>query len=265
MGKWTSVAKGLFYPVLHPQKTMRGAVTTAKVATVAAPVGYVGWKMLTEDKCAARVVGEALVGDGATDAVATTVQGVSEIVTGGAERIDNATAALNNAGSGLNGVSGFMQNLFGGGGAGMFGNFLSNLTSGRVSGLSIFGLVASAALVFGRTGWFGKVLGGLLAMMLIGNNSRALAQATGQGEAQGQKLPYSRATVYTPENDPSRVFIKAWDTEGRELPATGITKERYDELLAMKLTPMQMYHRETAAGRMMEQAAGEGERTTIRR
>ncbi len=54
----------------------------------------------------------------------------------------------------------------------MIGNFFSNLGKGNVSGLSIAGLVVSAMLVFGRFGWLGKIAGAVLAMMMIGNNSR---------------------------------------------------------------------------------------------
>lgn len=54
----------------------------------------------------------------------------------------------------------------------MFGNFFSNIGKGNVSGLSIVGLLAAGLMIFGRFGWLGKIGGALLAMMLIGNNSR---------------------------------------------------------------------------------------------
>ncbi len=57
-------------------------------------------------------------------------------------------------------------------GADMFGNFFSNIGKGNVSGLSIVGLLAAGLMIFGRFGWLGKIGGALLAMMLIGNNSR---------------------------------------------------------------------------------------------
>lgn len=40
-----------------------------------------------------------------------------------------------------------------------------------MSGLNIAGLIAAAYLVFGRSGWLGKIAGLFLGMMLIGNNA----------------------------------------------------------------------------------------------
>ena len=60
----------------------------------------------------------------------------------------------------------------------MLGNFFSNLAHGKVSGLSIVGLIAGAFLVFGRTGWLGKIAGIFLTMMMIGNNTQRLQEAS---------------------------------------------------------------------------------------
>ena len=66
--------------------------------------------------------------------------------------------------------------MFGGEGMGMFSNFFNNLGSGKVSGLGIGTLIASAYMIFGRTGLLGKIGGALMAMMMIGNNSSRQVQ-----------------------------------------------------------------------------------------
>lgn len=76
----------------------------------------------------------------------------------------------------LQGISKFLGNMFGGDGMGMFSNFFSNLGNGKVSGLGIGALIASAYMIFGRTGLLGKIGGALMAMMMIGNNSSKQAQ-----------------------------------------------------------------------------------------
>ena len=250
MGKWKTVANIVTYPLAHPQKTARTVFSVGKTAAVTGAVGYVGWEALTQDKSVARVVSETIIGEGATDAVAHTVTGISEMVDGTTEKIGQATAALGTASQGLNGISNFLGNLFGGSGGNMFGNFFSNLTSGKVSGLGIFGLVGAAMLIFGRTGWFGKIAGAMLAMLVIGNNAQR-QQNPQQKAATG--LPYSRASVYSPENDPSKVFVKAWDGNGRELPATELTKEHYDMLIAQKLSPIQIYHQATGGQNLQDE------------
>lgn len=249
MGKWKEVAKVLTYPVMHPQKSARTVLGVGKTTIAAGAAGYVGWEMLTTDKSAARVVSEAIIGENATDTVSGAVDGASELLKDSNEKLEAATASLNTASQGLNGISTFLGNMFGGNGSNMFGNFFGNLTSGNVSGLSIAGLIGAAMLVFGRTGWFGKIAGGLLAMLLIGNNS----QRNQQGLSQGTGLSYSRASVYSPENDSSKVFIKAWDQSGKELPAAELTQQRYQELVAQKLTPMQIYHQLNAVEQQMQQ------------
>lgn len=91
------------------------------------------------------------------------------------------------------GVSSFLGNAFGGNGMGMFGNFFSNLFSGKVSGMSIAGLLAGAWLMFSRFGMWGKIGGALLAMMMIGNNSQqqsmnptaSMSNSMAQGMNQG--------------------------------------------------------------------------------
>lgn len=76
----------------------------------------------------------------------------------------------------MGGIGKFFSSLTSGNGAGMFGNLFSNIFSGKVSMMSMLGLVASALLIFGRFGWLGKIAGALLGMLLIGNNSRVVQQ-----------------------------------------------------------------------------------------
>jgi len=238
MGKWKSVARVVTYPILHPATTARNTLKIGKSALITGGAGYVGWEMLTTDKSAVRVVSEAVIGENATDNISGAVSGASDLLESSSQRLEEATASLNSASQGLNGISSFLGNLTSGNGGNMFSNFFGNLTSGKMSGLSIAGLVGAAMLIFGRTGWFGKIAGGLLAMLLIGNNS----QRQNAGQQQGTGLPYSRASVYSPENDSSKVFIKAWDNSGKELPAVELSSQRYQELTAQKMTPMQIYH-----------------------
>ena len=73
-----------------------------------------------------------------------------------------------------------VNNLFGGNGTNMFGNFLDNLVHGKVSGLSIGALIAASYLIFGRTGLLGKIGGALMAMMMVGNNSQKQTPSVAQ-------------------------------------------------------------------------------------
>lgn len=67
----------------------------------------------------------------------------------------------------------------------MLGNFFANIAKGNVSGLSIVGLLAAGVMIFGRFGWLGKIGGMLLAMMLIGNNSKVTQAQTPQMSQDG--------------------------------------------------------------------------------
>ena len=214
-----ATVKTVGHTALHPQQTIKGLGTATKTAAVGTAAGYVAWEKLTTDKSVARIVGDAVVGSDTIDSVGEKVEGVGNAVSGLTETASNAmngvSDAVNGANSNLSGISNFLGNMTGGNGGNMFSNFFSNLFSGNVSGMSMLGLVASAFLIFGRFGWMGKIVGVLLGMMMIGNNS-SLHQALGGGLAQqkpqtpndpqrnvakGQMLQPQPQVVYAPEEE----------------------------------------------------------------
>lgn len=169
--------------ILHPSQTLRGAGQAMKTAAVGSAAGYVAWEKLTTDKSVARIVGDAVIGKSATDALAGSSEDIRELKGKAGEAVDAVSGAAESIGTSLNGVTNFMHQASGGGFMDMIGGFFRNLGRGNVSGLSIAGLVAAAFLVFGRTGWLGKIAGLFLGMMLIGNNAglvRTEVQETGQ-------------------------------------------------------------------------------------
>ena len=162
MGKAANATgKSAGHAVLHPSQTLRGAGQAVKMATTGAAVGYVGWEKLTTDKSVARIVSEAVVGKSATDALAGTTEDMKELK----DKAGETVSAIGEA------VGGTDSEASGGGLFNMLSGFLRNLGGGNVSGLNIAGLIAAAYLVFGRSGWLGKIAGLFLGMMLIGNNA----------------------------------------------------------------------------------------------
>lgn len=183
MGKWSSVLKWVSSPLVHPQRTLAGAGKAVKTATIGAGVGYVGWEALVNDKPVVQTVGDTLLGEETNAAVKDTVHGtvsaVGDTIGAAKDAIGGVTDAVNNvntASSSWGGVGAFMKDITSGNGTNMFGNLFSNIFSGKVSMMSMLGLVASALLIFGRFGWLGKIAGALLGMLLIGNNSRVVQQ-----------------------------------------------------------------------------------------
>lgn len=168
--------------VLHPSQTLRGAGSALKTATVGAVAGYVGWEKLTTDKSVVRIVSDAVIGEDTTNAISGTAKAATETVnklTGKAEQtFDSVSQASSSLSSTLDGASNFLSGVSNGNAGNMLGNFFSNLAHGKVSGLSIVGLIAGAFLVFGRTGWLGKIAGIFLTMMMIGNNTQRLQEAS---------------------------------------------------------------------------------------
>lgn len=214
MGKWSSVLKWVSAPIVHPQRTLVGAGRAVKTATIGAGVGYLGWEALVNDKPVLQTAGDLVVGEEANqalrDTVSSTADTVGSVVSGAKDAINGVTDAVNgvnNATSTWGGVGEFMSNLTGGNGMNMFGNFFSNIFSGKVGGMSLLGLVASALLIFGRFGWLGKIAGALLGMMLIGSNSRAQQQQQTQQRKEQQQAPEEKPEVKQVE-EPQRPVIK---------------------------------------------------------
>lgn len=162
--------------VVSPAKTLSTAGSAVKSATIGAGVGYVGWQALVNDKPVVRTVADVAIGSENVDAVVDTTSNVADkagdLIRGTGEAISNVAEGAKQSTSMLGGISDFMQNMSGGHGGDMFSNLFSNIFKGNVSGLSIAGLLAAGLMIFGRTGFLGKIGGVLLAMMLIGNNSR---------------------------------------------------------------------------------------------
>ena len=176
MGFWTTILRGggravasAGDAIIHPQRTLIGAGKAVKTAAVGGAVGYVGWEKLTTDKSVTRIVSDAVIGSDTTDAIADTVSDVRELKTKAGEAVD----AVNGVATNMSGIGNFMHSISTGNVGDMFGNLFSNITSGKVGGMSLLGLVAAAFMTFGRFGWLSKIAGVLLGMYIIGNNSRA--------------------------------------------------------------------------------------------
>lgn len=198
-GKWglrggKAAVESVGSAVVHPQRTLKGLGTATKTVAVGGAAAYVGWEKLTTDKSVARIVGDAVVGEGTIDGISQKVDGAVSSVTGLTESVGGAVNTMNdamtNVDSKWSGMSNFLRGVFSGNGGDMMGNFFSNLGSGNVSGLSIAGLVVSALLIFGRFGWLGKIAGAVLGMMMIGNNAN-MAQVLGGQKQQTQPQPQS--------------------------------------------------------------------------
>ena len=206
MGFWSTLLKhggqavgatgrSLGGAIVHPQRTLTGAGKAMKTAAIGSAAGYVTWEKLTTDKSVARIVGDAVIGEGATDTVAQTADGVRELTGKAGEAVAAVNNAASNVDSHFSGIGNFFKNLFGGGGGDMIGQFFGNIGRGNVSGMSIVGLVAAAFMVFGRFGWLSKIAGALLGALIIGNNSK-VAQALPNGggnSSHGQEMAQAEA------------------------------------------------------------------------
>ena len=169
--------------IIHPQRTLIGAGKAVKTAAVGTAVGYVGWEKLTTDKSVTRIVSDAVIGSDTTDAIADTVSDVRELKTKAGEAVD----AVNGVASNMSGIGNFMHSISTGNVGDMFGNLFNNITSGKVGGMSLLGLVAAAFMTFGRFGWLSKIAGVLLGMYIIGNNSRAQQAAVTERQRTNEK------------------------------------------------------------------------------
>lgn len=145
--------------VLHPSQTLRGAGQAMKTAAIGSAgrlcgVGKADHGQKRGEDCGRyrhRRIGH--------DALAGTTEDIQELKGKAGEAAEAVGGAAASISSSLNGVSNFIGQATGGGLGNMIGGFFSNLGRGNVSGLSIAGLIAAAFLVFGRTGWLGKIAG----------------------------------------------------------------------------------------------------------
>lgn len=181
--------------------TVVGTVAKHPKATAAAGFAtFAGWhKLSNPDESLGTAVGKTLrngtdnTGDFAHDVVngytgQDTVEQVKDttnnVISEIKETATETKGLLGTLGDTLHGISSFLGNLFGGNGTNMFGNFFSNLASGKISGWGIGVLIAASYMIFGRTGLLGKIGGALMAMMMIGNNSHRQTQTVAQAENQ---------------------------------------------------------------------------------
>ena len=145
-------------------------------------MGYLAWEKLVNDKPVVRAAADLLVGEEAVDKglemAGNATNKIADAADKAGESLQEVSQSVSSMGASWGGVGTFLRNMTGGNGMDMLGNFFGNLGKGNVSGLGIFGLLASAMLVFGRFGWLGKIAGALLGMMLIGNNSKVAQPLT---------------------------------------------------------------------------------------
>lgn len=196
MGLWTSIVNYGKSAARGSGRVLTYTVTHPKQIAVTGAAGYAGWQYLANDRplidSAGDMVGEAAnitFGqervDKAVEIAGDSVEAVSNVASAMGDKIDSAAHTISGAVStakettnALSGIGSFLQGLTSGNGIGMIGGFFKNLASGNVGGLGVAGLIGAAILCFGRFGFMGKMLGGLLAMMVIGNNFKpAVAQA----------------------------------------------------------------------------------------
>lgn len=242
MGFWKGLAKIASYPVVHPQRTVKGGMDIVKKGTIATTVGYLGWEKLTTDKSLARIAGEAVVGKSVVDGAASVSSDLSELRKDASDTLGKVNSTLTGVDGGLSGVRNFFQGLFSGNGGNMLSDFFSNLGSGKVSGMGIAGLIGAALLLFGRFGWFGKIAGALLGMLVIGNNFDLKNMMGGQNTRKNTpESPFANASAYSPKEDQHRVFVKAWNTDGNDYPALEMPREQYDSLIREGYTNAQIY------------------------
>lgn len=167
---------------MHPQRTLVGLGNATKTAVMGGGMGYLAWEKLVNDKPVVRAAADLLVGEEAVDKglemAGNATNKIADAADKAGESLQEVSQSVSSMGASWGGVGTFLRNMTGGNGMDMLGNFFGNLDKGNVSGLGIFGLLASAMLVFGRFGWLGKIAGALLGMMLIGNNSKVAQPLT---------------------------------------------------------------------------------------
>jgi hypothetical protein len=195
MGKWATIlkydgkainnsatraaGKSIGSAVIHPQQTMVGFGKAAKTGVVGGGLGYVAWQNVVNDKPVVRTAADILVGEETVDKgmelAGNAADKVNDMASKAGDTMKGVKDSVTTIGETVDGIGNFMSNLSNGKGLDMAGDFLGNLTSGNVSKMGIAGLIAAGVLIFGRFGFLGKIIGALLAMMLIGSNSQSQA------------------------------------------------------------------------------------------
>ena len=208
MGFWTSIVNYGKSAARGSGRVLTYTVTHPKQIAVTGAAGYAGWQYLANDRPLidsagdmARTAADVTFGekrvDKAAELAGDTVSAVGDAVSAVGKKIDSATETLSGAvttaretTNALSGIGSFFQGLTSGNGLGMISGFFNNLVHGNVGGLGIAGLIGAAILCFGRFGFLGKMLGGLLAMMDIGGNFKpAVAQAQVQQQTPERQQP----------------------------------------------------------------------------
>ena len=181
--------------VIHPQQTLRGAGTAMKTAAVGSAAGYVAWEKIVNDKSVVDTATDIVVGKDTKAKLNEAVDGVKDLKDKAGEAVDSVNNAMTDINSKWSGIGNFFRGIFSGNGLDMFGNFFGNLAKGKVSGLSLVGLVAAAFLTFGRFGWLGKIAGAMLGMMLIGNNANMKQMLGGSSASEERRVKTEESEV----------------------------------------------------------------------
>ena len=156
----SSAAKTMGDAMIHPQRTLTGLGKATKTAVVGGGMGYLAWENIVNDKPIVRTAADVLVGEETVDKGLEVAGKASDKVDNMMEKVGENMESISSSVSGVSGawsgIGSFLQNMFGGNGLDMLGNFFSNIGKGNVSGLGMLGLVASSLLIFGRFGWLGR-------------------------------------------------------------------------------------------------------------
>ena len=229
MSIWSSIARRagriITYPVTHAGTAVQAVGKTTKTAVVGGGLGYMAWESVVNDKPVVRTASDILVGKETTekvsDVVTGTVDGVGKVVAGAGNLVEDAGNMLSETNNSTSGVGKFFQGLFTGNGLGMIGDFFQNIGKGKISGLSLAGLIGAAILSFGRFGWLGKIAGAFLGMMIIGNNWNMNKVMGGEGQQAGENIDKSRST-----NEQTKPQVNQQPRMQEETPALVIHRGR---------------------------------------
>ena len=101
--------KTLGSAALHPQRTLMGAGKAMQTAAVGSAAGYVTWEKLTTDKSVARIVGDAVIGENATEAVAQTANDVQRLTGKAGEAVDAVNTVAGKMDTQFSGISEYVR------------------------------------------------------------------------------------------------------------------------------------------------------------